>query len=399
MWQLLNNMMNKKEKVNLGIVTNEPFPFGMAATNRIISYAKEISQQDITVKIYIAKPTEYDGIILNTKPRGNYNNIKFKYVHDRTEWIKQDNKLTKALVIVNGLILLFVNLKKDRPKSIILVSNDSKLILAMWLASKIYKFEYYQEKSEYPVVVQKKTNSLFKWFYLLRYRLFDGIIVMTQELKEFFYGIGQENLFHLPMSVDVSKFSNLIKTDSNKHFSYCGGGNYERDGLFDIVMAFIDICKIYSNYELHIIGPVNEKDAYLKNILVEISKSECSKKIHFIGRVSNAEVPQLIMNAECLIMTPQNDFTSGGFPTKLGEYLSTGNPVICTKVSEIPDYLDDTNAILIDPGHNSLIFKAMEFVIQNPDKCKSIGDNGKLVVQNNFLVKTYIKGLINYLKL
>ena len=98
-------------------------------------------------------------------------------------------------------------------------------------------------------------------------------------------------------------------------------------------------------------------------------------------------------------MTPQKNFTSGGFPTKLGEYLSTGNPVICTNVSEIPYYLDKSSAILIDPKDDLLIYNAIEFVIKNPIKCKRIGIMGKKVVQNNFEVKKHIKSLIDYLKL
>jgi glycosyltransferase involved in cell wall biosynthesis len=392
------NNLTVKNDIDLGIVTYEPFPIGMAATNRFISYSKEICKKYKKVKVYIAKPTEIDNDISNFESEGSYNDIKFKYVHNKTVWIKGQSKLKKIIIILNGIYLLFVNLKKDRPKSIILVSNNLLLMISMWLASKLYKFNYFLEKSEYPIPEQLNKNYYYQKFYFLRYRLFDGTLVMTKELQKFFNNIGQKNQFHLPMSVDFIKFSNLEKTSSNKYFAYCGGGNYERDGLFNIVKAFIRISDKYPNYELIIIGPINNNNGYFKKIQTEISEKS-TKQIKFIGKVSSAKVPQWIVNAECLIMTPQKDFTSGGFPTKLGEYLSTGNPVICTNVSEIPYYLDKSSAILIDPKDDLLIYNAIEFVINNPIECKSIGIMGQKVVQNNFEVKKYIDSLIKYLKL
>ena len=42
-----------------------------------------------------------------------------------------------------------------------------------------------------------------------------------------------------------------------------------------------------------------------------------------------------------VLARPDNIQAKGGFPTKLGEYLATGNPVVVTKVGEIPNYLID----------------------------------------------------------
>ncbi len=42
---------------------------------------------------------------------------------------------------------------------------------------------------------------------------------------------------------------------------------------------------------------------------------------------------------------PDSKQAQGGFPTKLGEYLATGNPVCATTVGEIPDYLVDGESV------------------------------------------------------
>jgi len=77
---------------------------------------------------------------------------------------------------------------------------------------------------------------LYKKLYLLLYRLFDGMILMTKELCEYFVNIGQNKVFHLPMSVDHDRFSIKKKNEIMKpYFAYCGGGDYDRDECPEVV--------------------------------------------------------------------------------------------------------------------------------------------------------------------
>ena len=71
-------------------------------------------------------------------------------------------------------------------------------------------------------------------------------------------------------------------------------------------------------------------------------------------------MPKYLCNAKLLALArPDSIQAQGGFPTKLGEYLATGRPVVVTKVGEIPDYLEDgVNAFLsdINSGYSLLYF-------------------------------------------
>ena len=98
-------------------------------------------------------------------------------------------------------------------------------------------------------------------------------------------------------------------------------------------------------------------------------------------------------------MTPNKDFESGGFPTKLGEYLATGKPVICTKVSEIPKYLNNTSAILIEPDNHSELVESLNKIIEHPRNYTTIGENGRLTVKKYFNTKTYLNELISFLNI
>ncbi|MBT7817404.1 MAG: hypothetical protein HN566_11765, partial [Polaribacter sp.] len=62
-----------KDCIDLVIVTNEPFPYGAAATNRILTYSSELSKNK-RVKVLIVKPTELPSNIINNQVLGVFAN-------------------------------------------------------------------------------------------------------------------------------------------------------------------------------------------------------------------------------------------------------------------------------------------------------------------------------------
>lgn len=393
----------KKNRIHthhkLGIVTFEPFPTGGAATNRIISYSKVLSQKNIDVTVYIARPSEIKPNIFNTTVNGDHEGIHFEYVNGYTVWPDHYSKIKKLYILISGYIALFKAINRDIPDSIILVSNVSYLMIYVWLCSKVIGFKYFQEKSEYPPVIKRKTGFLHKKFYLSIYKLFDGMILMTEELKNYFLSIGQKNVFHLPMSVDHDRFD--LKKDKKilkPYFAYCGGGNFDRDGLYEIIQAFIDFYKECLVYEFYLIGDNSNSSPYMNKIKDLVNTSNLGNVIKFLGKKPSGEIPGLLINAQCLILAPQKDFDSGGFPTKLGEYLATSVPVISTRVSEIPKYLDSQSAILTEPGNHQALVNAMRRIHFENAECRKIGINGRKIARKYFSIETYASDLIKFLK-
>ena len=63
------------------LVTNEPFPNGMAATNRIKCYARAINEGGISCEVIIAGSTEIKGSIQrNVNKFGIYENVYYNYI-------------------------------------------------------------------------------------------------------------------------------------------------------------------------------------------------------------------------------------------------------------------------------------------------------------------------------
>src|SRR5207302_1804391 len=55
------------------------------------------------------------------------------------------------------------------------------------------------------------------------------------------------------------------------------------------------------------------------------------------------------------------------FPTKLGEYLASGRPVVTNGIGEIPRYLKDgVNAVIVPPGDARVFGQAIAEVLDHP---------------------------------
>ena len=79
---------------------------------------------------------------------------------------------------------------------------------------------------------------------------------------------------------------------------------------------------------MYIIGKTPNKNQAFSNgnLVKELNLEE---KVIFTGAVPYTDVPQLLIDAEILALDrPDNKQAKYGFPTKLGEYLMTGNPVV-----------------------------------------------------------------------
>ena len=86
-----------------------------------------------------------------------------------------------------------------------------------------------------------------------------------------------------------------------------------------------------------------------------------------------------------VLARPDNKQSEAGFPTKLGEYLATGKPVVVTRVGEIPEYLkDQENAFIASPGDAHNFAMKMKQVMNNYDDALKVGHKGQQLALTTF---------------
>lgn len=377
-------------------VTDQPIPYGLAATNRILSLAKGVHFHGHDVEILVLNPTERKDRFQNTKVKGDFFDVKYQYLTKSTK--VPSSFIQKFLMFLSGLInllpVLFRINREKRINAIIFMHSYSFYPLLVYPFTRFNRIVFLQERNEFPFLFRRK--SLFKTIDYIIYtrlvlNLFDGMLLITNVLVNHFRHLTRKaaQLQLLPMTVEFERFE--IMKDSEFYENGLNGIVYaghlwgDKDGVPDLLKSFSLICTNYPQYKLYLIGDNSNKHEYNK-LFDLVNNLKLNDRVVFTGRIERDYIPQYLVNAKLLILArPDNVQAKGGFPTKLGEYLATGVPVVVTKVGEIQDYLEDgVSAYLAEPGNPISIASKIDEALSNYPKAIEIGKAGRKIALKYF---------------
>lgn len=398
-------MKDIDEKLKIKIITTAPFPIGMAGSNRIMTYAKGLVDNDCNVSVVCMKTTENPGNVFNTSPFGQIDGISYKYPGGKT--IVSSNIIKRRIDDFYGLYRTCFDLLKekqtDKTDAIIFYSFSFPRAIPLFLITRLKKNLFLVESSEFPSIHAKNVFPVFKLLYIkLYYHLFDGFLLMTKRLIKYFVeekGMKTPYL-HVPMTVDFNRFNTISKNKNiPKYIAYCGVLNNKKDGVDVLIDAFIMISKEFKDINLYLIGDATSQEE-LNIYEKKIKQNGLTNRVIFTGRVSKDAIPELLLNATILVLArPESIQAEGGFPTKLGEYLATGNPVVVTRVGEIPDYLTDgVNVFMAEPGITKSLYIKIHKILHDYCQAVSIAKNGKKVAMENFNYKIQTKKIVAFIR-
>lgn len=216
----------------------------------------------------------------------------------------------------------------------------------------------------------------------------DRIFVITRALKNFFAGKGvpQDRITIVNMIVDDSRFDGLVKNCDARLITYCGSlSNNAKDGIDRLIKAFAIISRSHPEARLQLIGriPARKEEQGNLDLIRQLSLED---KVILPGFVRPEDMAGKLKNSTVLVLPrPESTQAEYGFPTKLGEYLSSGNPVVASAVGEIPLFLKDgENAVLARPGDENDLAEKIIRLLDNPGGAAEIGLRGAACAQENF---------------
>lgn len=248
----------------------------------------------------------------------------------------------------------------------------------------------YLENNEYPPLISHTEKFIGR----IRLKLYNwvckksvGMFVISNKLREYFISVGvkPDKVHVINMTVDSNRFAGIEKQKKEPYICYCGTVSNYKDGVDILLESFGMVAKEIPNIKLYILGTRPfQKDNEINDSIIE--KYSIRDRVFMPGAVPGSEMPQYLKNAEVLVLSrPDNIQAAYGFPTKLGEYLMTGNPVVVTRVGELDDFLEHKKSCLFaEPGNAGDFAEKFKWVLQHPDEAKEIGMNGKIVAEKNF---------------
>ena len=352
---------------------------GSAATNRIFAYARGFVTQGVNVSLILGNQTQYEAPLL-----GKEENIKVYMVQ-----APHGYKLNRAMA--NKVKELY----KDESSAILIYGTPA----LCWFLPKS-KYNIFYECTEIPFYGRKKTFSSWLKEEIKVYlsRRATGMLVISKALVKYFKGKDINNIAVINMFVDSQRFEN-VKTDTKeKYIAYCGTISPFKDGVDCLIKAFACFVSSHTDYKLKIIGKFESADA--ENTLTELVESlNISNSVEFTGKVKPIDMPQLLCGSQMLALArPDNEQAKYGFPTKLGEYLATGKPVVITQVGEIGDFLKDmVNCRMVEPGKPEAFADCLSWVADNHEDALEIGEAGRLLTLSEFSSKVQSKKALAFM--
>lgn len=346
----------------------------MASTNRIMAYVRALSLSGIDTQVVFFSPDSAHNKVKETFPH-----ISFRYLWDG--FYINLPRLNKVSLFM--YIRKFVRELSSDDK--VLVYGFPDLVVAL---TKRKDIRVYAETTEHP---EASFYSFIKGTsvssYLRSCVYCAGVIVISNGLRDYFInnGCAEKRVHVVNMIVDETRFRSVEKKKEKPYIAYCGTASNNKDGVDQLILAFSLFVKLHPEYKLLIIGSTPSRKQRFGNYEL-VQDLGISDKVVFTGIIPSYAIPQVLKNATILALDrPDNLQAKYGFPTKLGEYLLSGNPVVITRVGELGLFLKDKeSAIFADPQNPQDFADKLCWVVEHPTESNLVGIKGKEVAELSF---------------
>ena len=397
--------MKVYREMKVYIITREPFPIGMAATNRIICLAKAFRSAgvDCSVVIFRRKYTT------NSIPGiGFFEGIPYKYIGGSAQRAKGKLKAKFQSFFLTIQLLVFLTHRIKSGNVIYDYSGKSNILksIMIWLVHKNGGF-CVCELCEYPFGTGKETKKIVKQRKYALNRLFpqyDGIVAISDALVDLakHYCSPKCVIQKVPILVDFEKY-NLPDESSQASIPYIfhSGTLYEqKDGILGMIEAFGRAVKELDFPVKFISTGYKEKSPHIYEINSIIKKYNIEDYVVFTGYINEEKLKMYLKGASmCIINKYPNQQNRYCFSTKLGEYMAAGKPIIITHVGEAVNWLENyKDALIVEPQDIQALTNAIVKLFCNKDLRNAIGNNARETCHQAFDYKCHGRSLKHFLQ-
>lgn len=344
--------------------------------------------------------------IIPTAPYPSVNKIFFKsYVYSINETIK-----TKVISFVNIPILkqisqmfsvtiqiirlLFLKTNSDE---IVIYTYNYNIIVSLPLILLRFFFTFKSICFLYDPFYIHKSISLTHHFKNLYYHFsnvilkkYDGVIAVNKNSIEKFHPSSHSLVVEGGINGNEIQFGNDFL--QNEFFNITFAGSlYEYNGI----KIIIEMLKYLNNENiiLNIYG-----DGPLKDVLINYSKIDPRLKYH--GLVPNEEVVIQLRKSDLLlnIRLVDDEISKYTFPSKLLEYLTTGIPVLSSRINGMPYEYENVLFFLENQSPEDLALCITNIMNLEKNKLIDIGKKGKDLVMSQKTWSIQMKRVFEFSK-
>jgi glycosyltransferase involved in cell wall biosynthesis len=372
------------------VILNEQYPNGMAASNRTHLYSRGLAEIGNDVNILIPRPTEKSSDVRNITNEGVYQGVKYRYAY---ECMIRKTVAGRKYQNIMSFINCFRILTGMKPDIILVVCNELKINILAKISSLLTGAKIVREKTEVPYYRQENLNFIRKLRIRTEFRLFDGLMVISPALKQFFQNDMSLKIrvAEVPIIIDSSQEKpSKNNREGSPLLVYTGSLLDHKDGVTIILKAFAMVVKKHPSARLIMAGDLNSSPDKVK-ILSVMKQLRIDDKTEFTGYVSKERLHEIKSQASMLVVAkPMNRQNRYNMATKTGEYLLTEKPIVISSVDPICNYLTNhKNACICQPDEEHMAAE-FEFLLENNNEAELIGKSGKKIAMEFFDYRKHV---------
>lgn len=284
---------------------------------------------------------------------------------------------------------------------LLIVDRDSWILNRCRAAAERLRIPAFHELTEFLEYTPTSgvRNLVESRLLLAELRRLSGVLSISTALQRFLGSNGVPRVALTGPCVDARGwcFSRRLTLSDTLRVGYAGSLSQPKDGVLDLLEVIRRTRLLLPDMEvrLDVVGGSTDE---LAVAVAHAKDLGIAHDIRFHGKVRADAVAPLLEGCHVLVLPrPASRQAEGGFPTKLGEYLATGRPVVTTSVGDIPKYLQpDITCLMVPPGNLHLMSEAIASVATDYVHAESIGRAGQQLTQTTFHPRRVADALLQF---
>jgi glycosyltransferase involved in cell wall biosynthesis len=351
--------------------------------------ARALTEAGVRVNVLLARVSERPPAVINTQPEGEWQGIPFKYSTGTT--VRSERFIARRWADLKGVT--------GAMASIVSGWRTGELnCVYLWMSHRQWMpFRMLRGLCALlglPVVCELCEPSRAVWGGaplskgaggrdpLLAH--IDGFVAISGGLEEWVRtrkGGARPDILRLPVLVDTDEvkpsFAHAIRND----VFYAAAPAYvdEIEFVLDVVDAVREQCPDlrirFSGWEITEVTRSGLQDRLRAHVASGSAIVE--------GVLSRERLLESYRECRALLLPMKDEPRSiARCPTKLGEYLASGRPVVATAIGEIGALLSDgKNAFLAEPGSVASFADALLRALRDPERAAAVGRDGRSLAE------------------
>jgi glycosyltransferase involved in cell wall biosynthesis len=359
----------------------------MAAAKRLLLVCKGLVEAGAKCTVFHVGGTAFD----NSESCGTVDGVHFQYCPTNPR--RSKNRFMRAIKFFLGVVdsIRKINQLTKKERICVYACTGPHLWAIRWLKVPVVIEcnEWFPEKNM--DLIRSKTFPLAEGFVAISKPISENIISSFNPSR---------TPFLLPILVEQQTVDARVELSLNKepYFFWCGSAvGYGLKDVEFILDAFQQVGMEFPKCRLEFAGHFPESTR-------ELVSSTCAKmgipieRVVIHGFVTSEMLSMLTCGAAALLLPLWEEVRSSNrFPTKLGEYLLTGRPVITAQIGDVAEYCNVNNTLIYQPNDAEGFASCMKFVLNESGLADQIGERGAEMARSHFDYLSYGEPLLDFL--